>query len=97
MCRLQFAGYGTWAVLQSVLDQYERMIAELKAELASVRKTPWNSSLPPSTEHPHAPPARGRARHRRRRPRRRSENGVGRRGIPNTRGRCWTWSSATRW
>ena len=42
------------AVLQSVIDHYELIIAELKAELASVRKTPWNSSLPPSTEHPHA-------------------------------------------
>ena len=42
------------AVLQSVIDHDELMIAELKAELASVRQTPWNSSLPPSTEHPHA-------------------------------------------
>ena len=29
-------------------------VAELEAELRAARKTPWNSSLPPSTEHPHA-------------------------------------------
>ena len=31
-------------------------IAELKAELAALRKTPQNSSQPPSTQHPHAKP-----------------------------------------
>ncbi len=31
-------------------------IAALKAELAGLRKTPQNSSLPPSTQHPHARP-----------------------------------------
>jgi transposase len=48
-------------LLQSVIEHYERRcdallreVAELKAELRSVRKTPRNSSLPPSTEHPHA-------------------------------------------
>jgi transposase len=30
--------------------------ASLKSELAGVRKTPQNSSLPPSTQHPHAKP-----------------------------------------
>lgn len=42
------------ALLQSVIDHYERRIAELEAEVRSLRKTPWNSSLPPSSEHPHA-------------------------------------------
>lgn len=36
----------------------ETEVAALKDELAAVRKTPWNSSLPPSTEHPHAKPPR---------------------------------------
>ncbi|MEX0715238.1 MAG: DUF6444 domain-containing protein [Planctomycetaceae bacterium] len=61
------------AILQAVIDHYERQVtalkarvaeleaevAALKAELNSVRKTPQNSSLPPSTQHPHAePPAK---------------------------------------
>ena len=48
-------------LLQSIIDHYERRcdelrreVAELKAELQSMRKTPLNSSVPPSTEHPHA-------------------------------------------
>jgi transposase len=52
------------ALLQAVIDRFERRIAELeseltavKAELAATKKTPRNSSLPPSTEHPHAKPA----------------------------------------
>src|SRR6516165_8771083 len=36
----------------------ETEVAALKDEVAAVRKTPWNSSLPPSTEHPHAKPPR---------------------------------------
>ena len=51
------------ALLQAVIDHYESRIATLEAELAAVRaaleatkKTPRNSSLPPSTEHPHAKP-----------------------------------------
>jgi len=31
-------------------------VAELKAEIARWKKTPWNSSLPPSRQHPHAKP-----------------------------------------
>lgn len=52
------------ALLQAVIDHYQRRIAGLEAELAAVRaeleatrRTPRNSSLPPSTEHPHARPA----------------------------------------
>ena len=52
------------ALLQAVIDHYEKRIAGLEAELAAVRaeleakkKTPRNSSLPPSSEHPHAKPA----------------------------------------
>jgi transposase len=51
------------AVVQAIIDHYERQVAELKAEvaklqaeLAAVKKTPRNSSLPPSSEHPHAKP-----------------------------------------
>jgi transposase len=52
------------ALLQGVIDHFEKRISGLEAELTSVRaelaatkKTPRNSSLPPSVEHPHAKPA----------------------------------------
>ena len=52
------------ALLQAVIDHFEKRIGGLEAELTSVRgelsamkKTPRNSSLPPSTEHPHGKPA----------------------------------------
>lgn len=45
-------------LLRAVIDHYERRIAALEAELAGVKKTPRNSSLPPSSEHPHAKPPR---------------------------------------
>jgi transposase len=41
-------------VLEAVVDYYERRIAEFEARL---NKTPQNSSLPPSSQHPHAKPA----------------------------------------
>ena len=51
------------ALLQAVICHFERRIAGLeseltavKAELAATKKTPRNSSLPPSSEHPHAKP-----------------------------------------
>ena len=51
------------AILRSVIDHYESQItelkaeaAELKAEIARLKKTPRNSSLPPSSQHPHAKP-----------------------------------------
>src|SRR5580698_2142204 len=46
------------ALIRSIVDHYERRIAALEAELAAVKKTPRNSSLPPSSEHPHAKPPR---------------------------------------
>jgi hypothetical protein len=58
-------------LLQAVIDYYEARIAALETELATVRaeleatktkKTPRNSSLPPSTEHPHAKPATKRGK-----------------------------------
>ena len=47
------------ALLRAVIDYYERRIAELEARL---NKTPRNSSLPPSSEHPHAKPPRQKQR-----------------------------------
>lgn len=44
------------AVIEAIMEHYERRIAELEAELKGLRKTPQNSSLPPSTQHPHAKP-----------------------------------------
>jgi transposase len=41
------------ALVRSIVDHYERRIAELEARL---NKTPQNSSLPPSAQHPHAKP-----------------------------------------
>jgi transposase len=41
------------ALLRSVIEYYEGRIADLESRLG---KTPQNSSLPPSTQHPHAKP-----------------------------------------
>jgi transposase len=46
------------AVIEAIVRHYERRIAELEAELDGLRKTPQNSSLPPSTQHPHAKPVK---------------------------------------
>jgi len=50
------------ALVQAIIDHYERQLAELRAELAAARKTPQNSSLPPSSQHPHAKPPAERPR-----------------------------------
>lgn len=50
------------ALLQAVIDHYEERIAALEAEIAALKKSPRNSSLPPSTEHPHAKPTPPRQR-----------------------------------
>lgn len=54
------------AVVQAIMDHYERRIAELEREIARLKKTPRNSSLPPSSEHPHAkpPPAKSKSKRR---------------------------------
>lgn len=44
------------AVIQAIIDHYERRIGELTAEIERLKKTPRNSSAPPSSEHPHAKP-----------------------------------------
>lgn len=56
-------------LLEAVIDHYERRIAALEAELAELRgelarqgKTPQNSSLPPSTQHPHAKPVKAKSK-----------------------------------
>ncbi len=41
------------AIIRLLLSELEK----LRAELAAIKKTPRNSSLPPSSEHPHAKPA----------------------------------------
>ena len=48
------------ALLQAVIDHYEKRTEVLEAEIAALKKTPRNSSLPPSTEHPHAKPPRNK-------------------------------------
>jgi transposase len=50
-------------LLLARIDEQDRRIATLEAELAAVHKTPRNSSLPPSSEHPHAKPPRDKKRH----------------------------------
>ena len=56
-----------WALQQSVIDHYERRLAELEAELKALKKTPQNSSLPPSTQHPHTQPAPPKTKSKRKR------------------------------
>jgi transposase len=55
------------ALLQSVIDYYEHRIAGLEAELQALKRTPQNSSLPPSTQHPHAKAAPPKPKSRRKR------------------------------
>ena len=49
-------------LLMAVVDYYEVRLAQLEAQLATARSTPANSSLPPSTQHPHAKPASTKTR-----------------------------------
>ena len=41
---------------QAIIRLLLAQVAELKAEVARLKKTPQNSSLPPSSQHPHAKP-----------------------------------------
>jgi transposase len=50
------------ALVRVIIEHYEQQLAELRAELAGARKTPQNSSLPPSSQHPHAKPAAAKPR-----------------------------------
>ena len=43
--------------VRAFVDVLLQRIANLEAEIAALNKTPRNSSLPPSSEHPHAKPA----------------------------------------
>jgi transposase len=52
------------SLLRAIIEYYEGRIAELEARLG---KTPQNSSLPPSTQHPHAKPRRKERRSKKRR------------------------------
>ena len=46
------------ALVRAIINHYEARIAELEARIAELERglTPQNSSLPPSTQHPHAKP-----------------------------------------
>ncbi len=69
------------AVVQALIDYYEARLAALqaeneslwaenvtlRAELAKHKKTPRNSSLPPSSEHPHAKPLPKKSKSKRKR------------------------------
>ncbi|MEZ5944114.1 MAG: DUF6444 domain-containing protein [Planctomycetaceae bacterium] len=52
---------------QAIIRLLLAQIAELRAELAALKKTPENSSLPPSAQHPHAKPPRNASKSKRKR------------------------------
>jgi transposase len=49
------------------IGELKNEIAELKAEIARLKKTPQNSSLPPSSQHPHCKPAPAKPKSKKRR------------------------------
>lgn len=55
------------AVVQAIIEHYEQRIVDLEAELAALKKTPQNSSLPPSSQHPHAKPPHSKPKSKRNR------------------------------
>lgn len=52
---------------QAIIRVLLAKLAELEAELRALKKTPQNSSLPPSTQHPHAKPAPPKKKSKRKR------------------------------
>jgi transposase len=57
----------TQNLIQRIIDYYEQIVTELKATLDGGKKTPRNSSLPPSSEHPHAKPKRDKKKSKKKR------------------------------
>jgi transposase len=55
------------AEIKSQVIELKAEVAALKLELGKQTKTPQNSSLPPSTQHPHARPASNRGKSKRKR------------------------------
>jgi transposase len=59
------------ALLQAVVDYYETRIVQLEGRIAELEgrlgKSPQNSSLPPSTQHPHAKPRQQKPKSKKRR------------------------------
>jgi len=53
--------------LYSEIDALKSRVSELESEISRLKKTPRNSSQPPSSEHPHAKPPGSRKKKRRRR------------------------------
>lgn len=75
---------GVRAFVESLLRRIELLegeVAKLRAEHDAVKKTPRDSPLPPSSEHPHAMSSRFPTGPNRR------GNRVGGRAIPSTNGR----------
>src|SRR3954464_8038267 len=53
--------------LTAEIDQLRAEVRDLKNQVANRSPTPQNSSLPPSTQHPHAKPPTNRPRSRKKR------------------------------
>ncbi|MGH8336681.1 MAG: IS66 family transposase, partial [Gammaproteobacteria bacterium] len=58
---------GIVAYYEARLAAMEARVAELEGKLAAATKTPQNSSLPPSTQHPHAKPAAAKPKSKKKR------------------------------
>ena len=56
------------AIIRNLLDRIAKLEAEVRELRGQVKgKTPQNSSVPPSTQHPHAKPKRKKRKTKRRR------------------------------